>query len=568
MMVKFLLATWQVQPPIPATHLAAQPLIAFGASMLAIEVINEDPLFTVLFSATDNLANPRSLECRIGFTNAAPHGSFLHAGGFPLVDASIDYDNGLLRIFCPHFTGAPGAMVYGELLIALNGIDFDASVTPGQALLARYDQVQEAPDPGWPASQLLRKPVTWTPVRSQVRIAQPAPSIQVQMPKTRSPDLSPLSSGTLTLASAWTGSMDWPPMPTISAAPAMQANRADTYGIAAYAFKNMEVLGFHLDLSDVAGGDDLLAKLIAPLNACLISADSPSDPGYRYVVGTRTVLIELLRYGNMALQQALPPLTSSDYQGQHELVVRVLVGKQLLGDDQITDPATFVPTIVVDNPWSKILGRDLQGFDKCMAEFCIREASADVPLLPNGVEVSGNTLRSLREVVHVNLVAQTRNESVSLAPTMAEIRCPPVNDGSWAEFGPVNLEKPPRWRLADFDHERLGGPRFASNAVLQNLTRFLSVQPSPVDVRAVEKGIVGSICDIDNMSVAFPSTSAQIVIHSLASAPAGWQALCELLGILPGQSRAFTFQANNWYRLKFSMSLVTLDDQADFPGGP
>ena len=56
--------------------------------------------------------------------------------------------------------------------------------------------------------------------------------------------------------------------------------------------------------------------------------------------------------------------------------MRLLVGR--VDDDtaQAHDPAVFVPAIFVDNPWSKILGREVQGFDKQMAEFCVYPARA------------------------------------------------------------------------------------------------------------------------------------------------------------------------------------------------
>ena len=55
----------------------------------------------------------------------------------------------------------------------------------------------------------------------------------------------------------------------------------------------------------------------------------------------------------------------------------VLVGR--VDDDtaQAHDPAVFVPAIFVDNPWSKILGREVQGFDKRMADSALLEREAD-----------------------------------------------------------------------------------------------------------------------------------------------------------------------------------------------
>ena len=75
-------------------------------------------------------------------------------------------------------------------------------------------------------------------------------------------------------------------------------------------------------------------------------------------------------------------MTILDYQSQRELVVRILVGR--VDDDtaQARDAATYVPAIFVDNPWSKTIGRDLQGFAKCMANFCAERDGKRVRFAP------------------------------------------------------------------------------------------------------------------------------------------------------------------------------------------
>ncbi len=92
-------------------------------------------------------------------------------------------------------------------------------------------------------------------------------------------------------------------------------------------------------------------------------------PDFRYRVATPTLLIELLRYNRMRSKDPAPPMRLDDSQSQHELVVRLLVGR--VDDDtaQASDPAVYVPAIFVDNAWSKALGRDMLGYDKRMADF-------------------------------------------------------------------------------------------------------------------------------------------------------------------------------------------------------
>ena len=83
------------------------------------------------------------------------------------------------------------------------------------------------------------------------------------------------------------------------------------------------------------------------------------------------------------------PLEVDDSQSQHELVVRLLVGR--VDDDtaQAHAPAVYVPAIFVDNPWSKMLGRDAIGFDKRMAEFCVTRDDKQGDCCPMDVWRSG-----------------------------------------------------------------------------------------------------------------------------------------------------------------------------------
>ncbi len=565
-MTRFWLGTWQVTPSILPTYCSAEPLVALGADMLAVEIINEGSLFVVLFSAADKLGNPRALACRIGFANGAAACSYLHGGGFPLIDATITYQNGLLQVYCPVFLDQPGSMQYPDLLIAMDGIHFQQSTGPGVQLAAAYEQFQEAPDPGYPATGLLRTGVIWNQVRSQV-LKLNAPKLDIRMVPTRSPNLRPISAGPLVLAQAWSGVIPSPPTAVLSPGPFTQTSRVDTYGEAAFAFGDLEVLGFRLALKNVEGWSDRLAELIAPLNLQPDgSADCGPGLGFRYVPAASTIQIELLRYGSMRLQTALPPLDDLDYQGQHELVVRVLVGKADDSDSYLRDPATFIPAIVVDNPWSKALGRDLQGFEKCMAEFCIKQGSNEKPLLPDGRIAPGQPPHPLRDIACVKLVERTSNAGMSISPTMLEISLPLDLDGSWDKFYDIHAHAPvgnitvaeTRLRRSDFDAELVGNS-FTRQAIRESLTRFLSVQVSPVDQRVLCQTLISSTCNVEDLGIAYPTSGAQLVIHSLASAPIGWQVLCKLLDIDPGDKESFSFQTLNWYRLKFSMDLKTHD---------
>ena len=75
----------------------------------------------------------------------------------------------------------------------------------------------------------------------------------------------------------------------------------------------------------------------------------------------------------MRLKKEWRQITVEDFQSQHELLIRMLVGRVDDDTGQAHDPATYVPVLFVDNPWSKALGRDVQGFDKRLADFCTLE---------------------------------------------------------------------------------------------------------------------------------------------------------------------------------------------------
>ena len=201
-----------------------------------------------------------------------------------------------------------------------------------------------------------------------------------------------------------------------------------------------------------------------------------------------------------------------------------------------------------------------------MAEFCIKPGSDEVPLRPDGRSAPGQPPHPLRDIACINLVERISNEGVSSSPTMLELKFPLDLDGSWDKFYNIHAEAPggkitvaeTRLRRLDFDPELVGSP-FVRQAIRESLTEFLSVQASPVDQRALCRTLISSTCNLEDLGVAYPSGGAQLVIHSLASAPIGWQLLCKLLDIDPGGKERFCFQTQNWYRLKFSMGLKTHD---------
>lgn len=554
-MNRFWLATWKVDPPSAPTHQTAQPLIAWGAEHLAVEVIDAGALQAVLFSTADDADAPHALTCRIGFTSSAVLANEMRGRGFPMVDAAITLQGQTLEVSCPFFPRAPGAITYGASLFRLEGLVFGPSAS-ASALSIVYDQAQEAPDPVDPAVSLLRKLARWEVERNPASEMQPAPEVQLVLPPARSPDLVPLCSGPLRLRKAWWGQWGKVQPKPMAGAP-LPVGRDALYGAARFAFNDIEVIGFRIDLAEKAGGARFLASLMKPLNDCVAASWDPDDgpPPFRYVPATTVVLVELLRYGKMSLQQPLPPLDAQDYEGQHELVLRVMVAKRIAGIPQLSEPQVYIPAIVVDNTWSKIIGRDLQGFEKCLAEFCVDDGGTDVALLPDG-RLPAGTVRPLMEIARVNLVSALMGGGPSLARAMVTFELPFTATDVWTRGTQNDSSLLPRWRLTDFMQRELMSSQFL-DALMKSLTSFVSVQASPVDARDLPPCLLVSDCDLSKLSWSTPSRTAEMRLHATQGASVPWLAMCAALDIPPGSSALLTFRGYDWYRMRFSMGFVT-----------
>jgi hypothetical protein len=367
-----------------------------------------------------------------------------------------------------------------------------------------------------------------------------------------------------------------------------RVSRADTFGVPAFRFEDVEVLGFRIDLGTY--GRDFtrdLDRLIEPLNFHL-AGPSGTDAiwDFRYRAATRVLLVELLRYGRMKLRSPSPPMAVEDFQSQHELLVRLLVGR--VDDDtaQAHSPALYVPAIFVDNPWSKVLGRDLQGFDKRMATFWARDAGGLAPLRPDG-RVAGHSgagePRPLGDVARVTLVDSTGAPVDPDRPrTILDLDCSPANYEDWDAFDTIDLGLAlnslsltgTRWRQSDFDAVEFRRS-FARSAVTESLKGFRSIQVSPVTDRGLEPAwITGTFVVDDDFRIARPSGIARLTFHAVENdrkaptAPAAgpyWNLLCEMLG--DGRRADVSLPTGSWYRLLCSMDL-SIDDGLDWAGAP
>lgn len=541
---RFWLGTWNVEPPAPAPVAGgtAAPIVASGAGRLAIEVLQDGAKYVVLISAADHPQD--TLRCLIGFVNGARECSLWRSRGFPVVEAAIHQRDDWLELFTPFFAEQQSAMRYGELLLGLRGIDFATPEGPDVPLDAAYDQFQEAPERGKAASFVLRRGVRWSMQRTQVSSLGPR-AVEILAPPTRSPSLAPLASGTLALTEVWAGRCD-EPQPTFSANAPTPVPRGAVFGAAAFTFEDVDALGFRIDLADKNAD-----ALVAPLN---FQQPGSAEDSARFAVAPAVILVQLMRYGRMQLAgEPQPPLDDSDFQSQHELIVRVNTGKMDPGETQLRDPAVHVPAVFVDNPWSKLLGRDLQGFEKCLADFCVRGEGADtfVRLRPDGLRASDGGASELSDVVRINLV-----DVVSAAPTSSHDALLDI------ELGDPDLDEEwravhPGWRMSDFDGFKVI-EGFAERAL--HADQFRSIQATPVDERRLDKAWIPATCDLRELDrLEMPSAIVHLVFHSLAAAPQGWRDFCELLGAPPGGQARISIQPGDWFRSRFSMDLTVRD---------
>jgi len=585
-MATFWLATFKLGPVAepqagaPPMMAGARPLAVPGAHAFAIEVIEEGDECAVLFSIVDNPAAPEELVCQIGFANGAKSCAVWADRGFPLSDAVITKERlDKVSVQTPCFLeppkGNPAIDYETELISITNSPPAGRAKTSTSLERTAYRQKLRAPDAVFPATQIQEKDFTWTPARKNVRSLGVKQS-EFKMAPARFPTLAPFAEGKHEPIGFWSGDVNLPlPRKPKPIEKLRAASRVDAYGVAAFRFEGVEMLGFRMDLGRLGSDFDKgLAELIKPLNFHLkplegISTETRSAlSDFRYRPASRTVMVELLRYGKMKLLTTSPPLEADDFQSQHELVARILVGR--VDDDtaEATDPATFVPSVFVDNPWSKGLGRHAQGFDKRMADFCVSDGNRLVRLRPDGRASKGE-----REPRPLGSIRQIRLSARSGDPTggakLLEIDCPYETIDDWNAFlnipiqlilGSVSIA-PLGWGqmdLLDPEFRR----SFARKMVRNAFRSFNSIQPSPIGGAAVTEDLqrawtwITSEITFDEMvRVARPNGTIGLRFHSHADAPPRWKALCKLLEIQEGGDRRISMPVGSWYRMRCSWNL-------------
>lgn len=603
MTAQFWLATFERQRPSRDDAGAGPPLLLLSGGgqqeklALAVDVWRLADEFAVFVSNADRVDEPRSLQCRLCFSNSAQTCDALRDRGFPALEARAEWDEaaGVLKLFAPFFSDAERMeQLPSEPLLALDAVQFEPAPGPDQdPVEIVYEQLQVAPARDQPDTKLAVQPARWSTRRSTRPPATRA-GIPVAALRSRYPTLDPLPrrdehdpspttiwTGVLVPAAGQVGGLselvrnlpDRLParaarQGAIGSRPAQVIERTDAFFAPAYRFDDVEVIGFRIDLGEFGdAADEMLAGLVEPLNFHFAeSTGAMSD--FRYRPASRTLMIELLRYGKMRLDRPTPPLSTTDYQSQHELLVRMLVGVVDDGTAQARDPATFVPAIFVDNPWSKLLGREVQGFDKRLAHFCL---SNHTPLSPDGrLPKPGphDAPEPLGNVAEVRLVERLGPDGGGTSPVLT-LNCAPEKYANWDEFDPVDMRLAlvnsaffgAQWRQSDFDAVEFRRS-FARTVFTQNLLGFRSVQASPVDDRRLDKAWITGRFTIDDVRVVFPAGVATLTLHEVESAPSAWNRLCRLIS---GSATAaeIDLPTGDWYRMKCSTDLQVDDGPVD-----
>ena len=621
-MAKFWLATFgKARPAASRTPLAARtpisaaaPLAGAPGSPLAVEIVEDNGEYAVLFSVVDDPTDPKTFVCRIGFANGSKSCAVWSDRGFPLVDAVIEpTKDGGLTVRSPSFVAHDPIIQYESEVASISKLP-EVVDAPKSELLnnTQYEQALRGPDVVSPATHIEAKAITWFPQsRSNVRESQDSQST-FQVNPSRYPILAPFPHAPTRPTRTWSGNIKLPVWNDrkLPDEKVVTMSRTETFGVAAFEFKDLEVLGFRIDPrklgweeSDLAKAlgfridprkpgweesddlanlmDELIGPLVAPLNfhrrlspdrVSAVTRSAVSD--FQFRAATYTVMVELLRYGKMKLKTESQPLTTKDFQSQHELLARILVGR--VDDDtaQARDAATFVPTIFVDNSWSKTLGRAVQGFDKRMANFCVPDEGNRrvTPLRPDGrLAKDDKHPKPLGSITRIALANRTGGES---GPTLLELNCPPdaIDDGDAFvkvdprfALGPVPLA-PMSWLQTDFDQAEYRRA-FARSVVKDWFKEFSSIQVSPVggtnlkeELEKQTTWIRGTTRFGDDVEIAWPTGTARLTFHADPSTPKAWRQLCKLFRIGEGEQSTIVMPTRTWYRMRCSMDMTIKND--------
>jgi hypothetical protein len=482
--------------------------------------------------------------------------------GFQIVEGKISLAGRALTVetafYPPRPPGKPSELTMGHLMTVDtdlwnaplgNVVSSSRSNVPAfnpPAFNPPYKTLQCAPDLACPDSELKGQHLEISPGRDDVQEIQY--SGQLMLDDVLFPDLRKLlGNENVSSTAAWIGRWtDWTtPKPPD---PQFRFPRRTVFGPPSFRFDDLELVGFRTPLKATS-------ELVRELNFHEPGSDRNTPKHFRYRAASPTAVIELLRYGRMRGAEVLPPFRADDFMPQHELLVRLVVGRVDDDTSQARDAALYVPAIFVDNPWSKAVGRQLQGFPKMLAAF---QAGDDV------LGMDGRKILSpkedpvpLHKVTEVHMAAGL--DEGAPREKLLTIDCPDAGDGSAEQFiapdigtflADVDARRSP-WEQFDFIQAEFRRT-FARAILSQRFGGFRVIQVSPVDDTPLPKAWIPGRYTLSNVRVAFPSGIATLRLENPGLAPKAWKKLFDSVLDPPDQ---LTFTTGDWYRVKCSMEL-------------
>lgn len=580
------------------------------------------------------------LQCRIAFTADPLRCDTMNARGLTCIEALIDLKGDVLTVRAAAFVPKQREMDYEHAWMTLHGVVFGSN-RKGGGLPRDYLQVLTTPDLVLPGENVRMVPTLWRLDRQHVAPSETPGDTKVTVAALRWPETFPLNGVEAT--HVWTG--------TIARFDGSEIwNRAERFAprrekrpvefrSPKSSFRSVEVLGIRLDVprfdarrrfrnevDKQTEQERQFYELISPLNFHLPSAGEPEPPhgarpDFYYRPATSGLTIELLRYGQMSVAEPIGGLDPGDIQSQHELLVRVVVGRVDEDAGQAQEVSTFVPALFVDNTWSKHLGRQYMGLDKKLAYFCLKDGDEVVPLSPRDACDLREAAPALARIADIRLADRvlperpadrTSVEAIAIeaerkrlagdAPVLLTIECDQDVIDGWDDFRSVPtdavLRNSPlagrRWRQEDFDDPEVRRD-FARAAGQGSAGSFLGTQVTPLineeELRTRREGrfaplskdeqkerwatqawVSGRYSMTGNAMMARPRGKITVKLHRGAGDTVeAWRRLCNLFEVpkrarprdanenLPDATLTFTLGPGSWYRLKYDMDLAMLN---------
>lgn len=533
---------------------------------LVVEVIDDgDGAWLVMLSTRSR--DDDTLRALIAFGGRAAHVDRLRQLGFLATEALVELH--------PQGDGSSTVSVADPLCVTgtpacwlrVHGVRWPRPLADaGAPWLQRHRHLQAAPAPENPDRQVEREVLIVTPRHG---VQPQRDDAAVELLSLGAIDAGALLGARWPLPAAQAGWLDLPraalqvvaagrPDPGLSwAGPLQRAPRPALLAATGYRFTNVDIVGFRIDLGDRDDVDATLQAMVEPLNFHRHPQGRLQGWGaqaFHWRPAARVLVIELLRYGRMYWGEQ-PPQPDEPWTAQHELLLRVLVGR--VDDDgaQARDPALFVPAIFVDNPWSRWIGRELQGFPKQLARFCTDRGPLDL----SGRLAGARDPSPLVDVTRVQLRPRFSADDDGGAEVLG-LELPPGADDPalWADvrllMGHAGALRRARWRQGDFV-DPLFRRGFAGEALGLDPARMPSVQVSPVDGRALPSAWIGGAMVFERMEAAVPDGIARLRLprddaSTRAQLPPAWQALRRLF-----PEGVIALSTGSWYRARADLCM-------------